>query len=46
MEFRRVKVRQPNLDPGVGVRRVAHAKSIAVAYVAHRAAELLSGARR
>ncbi|MCH2396379.1 MULTISPECIES: tyrosine-type recombinase/integrase [Alphaproteobacteria] len=41
MESRRVKVRQPNLDPGVGVRRVAHAKSIAVADVTHRAILML-----
>ncbi len=45
MEFWRIKIRQPNLYPGAGVRRAAHAKSIAVADVAHRAAELLSGAR-
>ncbi len=45
MEFWRIKIRLPNLYPGAGVRRVANAKSIAVADVAHRAAELLSGPR-
>ena len=45
MEFWCIKIRQPNLYPGAGVRGDAHAKSVAVADVTHRAAELLSGAR-
>src|SRR3546814_13966404 len=44
VEFRHVKVRQPNLEPGVGVRRAAHATSVAVADLAHRAAEQLGRA--
>lgn len=45
MEFWCIKICQPDLYPGARVRRDTHAKSVAVADVAHRAAEMLSGAR-
>jgi hypothetical protein len=42
VKLRRIKVGKPDLDPGLGVRRLTNAEAVAVTNVAYHALKFLS----